>query len=137
MITGIDFNRVFKIIPYNSMLLRANAPVFTIVDVTDFHLQTLGQTRMNLVGRGLFDVFPLDSNTNSHILFESLVKVADTGERDHIPVIHYDIPEGGTIKEKYWSVENIPYTETDKRQYILNFALDITEVYKAGFLNIK
>jgi len=54
----VDYSIVFRALPTPSIVLRPNAPIFTIVDANDAYLALLTKSREELVGKGFFQVFP-------------------------------------------------------------------------------
>ncbi len=128
-----DYQAVFAAAPGNYLLLN---PDFTIVGVTDAYLAATMTIRSEILGRGLFDVFPdnPDDPTADGVrnLRNSLVRVLATRRPDRMPVQKYDIrrPEtgGGGFEERYWSPLNTPVLGSDgKVQYIVHWVEDVTE----------
>ena len=54
----IDHEALFRSVPDLLLVLRADPPVFTIVDATSSYLRATLTERATIVGRSLFDVFP-------------------------------------------------------------------------------
>jgi signal transduction histidine kinase len=93
-------------------------------------------TRNDIIGRGIFDVFP-DNPADPHAdgvrnLRASLERVFKNRLPDTMPVQKYDIrrpaSEGGFFEERYWSPVNSPVLgNNDELIYIIHRVEDITE----------
>jgi PAS domain-containing protein len=53
-----DFQALFEAAPGLYLVLAPDAPRYTIVAASDAYARATATTREELVGRGLFDVFP-------------------------------------------------------------------------------
>jgi PAS domain-containing protein len=108
----IDFAALFGASPNPYVLLD---PRFTIVTMNDAYLQVTMRRRDELVGRNIFDAFPSDPDSESHRqLRGALERVLRTGERDHLPLIQYDIPlPNGGFEERSWSATHTPLLGPD------------------------
>ena len=53
-----EIRRLFWGTPNPYLILRPNSPRFTIVEVNDLYLHVTGTERSEIIGRGLFEVFP-------------------------------------------------------------------------------
>src|SRR5437660_186610 len=87
-----DFRALFQAVPGAHLILT---PDLTIVGVTDAYLRATMTAREEILGRGLFDVFP-DNPDDPHAsgvrnLSASLQRVIDTGAPDAMAVQKYDI----------------------------------------------
>ncbi len=112
---GTDFGYLFSALPVPCLMLRADAPHFTILAATDSYLAATCSTRTDIVGRGLFEAFPDNSQdpfaTGVRDLLSSLERVLATRTADSMGLQKYDIPrrDGATGFElKYWSPVNSP-----------------------------
>lgn len=91
-ITEIDV-RLFEGVSGNNVLVLSNPPHFTILGVTESYLQETGKSRGQLMGKGLFEVFPANPDDET-----------DTGENDlrfsfsevikHKKIHHLPTPSG-------------------------------------------
>lgn len=103
----------FNAAPGNYLLLF---PDLRIAGVTDSYLAVTMTRREDILGRGLFDVFPdnPDEPTADGVsnLRRSLERVLSTRRPDRMPVQKYDIrrpeEEGGGFEERHWSPLNTP-----------------------------
>ena len=128
-----DFQVLFESVPGLYLVLT---PDFTIVAASDAYLRAVLMTRDDILGRGLFDVFPdnpddpsADGKMN---LRASLKRVISQLAPDALPVQKYDIrrPEsqGGGFEERYWSPLNSPaFGKDGKLAYIIHRVEDVTE----------
>jgi len=115
-----------------SLVLKANAPVFTILAASDLYLELTHKQRQEVLGKGLFEVYPGNhaDPTEKDSVFSSFKRVIDTAKRDKLPVFKYDIAvEGSLFKEThYWTNENEPILDDNgKVAYIINTTNNITE----------
>jgi signal transduction histidine kinase/ActR/RegA family two-component response regulator len=130
---GPDFHALFEAAPGLYLVLDAN---FRIVAVTDAYLVATMTTRDEIVGRGIFDVFPDNPDdpdaTGVANLRASLERVRDRRVADTMAVQKYDIrrpeEEGGGFEVRYWSPRNSPVLDDYKRlKYIVHRVEDVTE----------
>ena len=111
--TPPDFQALFQSTPGLYLVL---APDFTIKAVTDAYLHATMTNREDILGRGVFDVFPDNphdpSATGVRNLRTSLQRVLQDKTSDAMAVQKYDIrkpeSEGGGFEERYWSPVNSP-----------------------------
>lgn len=124
------FQIIFEKSP-GSLLVKADAPHFTIMAASDAYLTITNATRELIIGKSFFRVFPDDDNdpkdeTSARKTFN---KVLETGQKIDIPTYRYDTrdPETGNYNIRYWSCSNVPFFCGDgKVMYILNTIADIT-----------
>ena len=128
-----DFYPIFDATPGNYLLLDRD---FTIVGVNQCYLAATKTKREEIVGRGLFEVFPDNPDEPSadgvRNLRASLQRVLAEKRPDRMPVQHYDIrrpeAEGGGFEERYWSPLNSPVLGEDGEvRYIIHWVEDVTE----------
>lgn len=120
-----------------ALLVRADAPRFTIVAASDAYLEVTSSKREDILGKGFSEVFPDNPDNNiaedaraQHVFTE----VTTTGKKIDIPGYRYDVrnAETGKYEECHWSCSNVPLPGNDgKIAYILNTIVDITEEVKA------
>src|SRR6185295_17503170 len=111
-----DFQVLFESAPGLFLVLLPDAPRFTIVAVSDAYLRATMTQRQNILGHGVFDVFPDNPNdpatTGVAKVAASFCRVLQSREPDTMAVQKYDIrrPEsaGGGFEERYWSPVNSP-----------------------------
>src|SRR5467141_604875 len=131
--TPPDFQALFQSTPGRYLVL---APDFTIKAVTDAYLLATMTNRENILGRGVFDVFPDNPNdpsaTGVRNLRTSLQRVLQGKTSDAMAVQKYDIrkpeSEGGGFEERYWSPVNSPVLGPNGEVlYIIHRVEDVTE----------
>jgi signal transduction histidine kinase len=135
-----DFQTLFESAPGLYLVLT---PELTIVAVSDAYLHATMTKREEILGRGLFDVFPdnPDDPAASGVgnLRASLERVLDSRAADAMAVQKYDIrrpeSEGGGFEERYWSPVNSPVLgENQEIAYIIHRVEDVTEFIRLKHL---
>jgi len=131
-----DFRAVFHAAPTPMLLLAADAPRFTMVEVNRMHAAAFRTTREALEGQGLFEVFPatLDATTQAFVdtVRESLERTLASRRPDVMPVQRYAITGAdGQPEERYWSAVQTPIVGVDGRiTHILSTVRDVTAEVK-------
>lgn len=101
------------------------------------YLAMTQRTAADLIGTPVFEAFDAgpgsEAPENARQLRASFEKVFATGVRNDIPVIHYAIPvadaDGRRVYEdRYWSVIHTPLHRNGAVEYVLQYAIDITEL---------
>jgi signal transduction histidine kinase len=130
-----DYRDLFKAAPGLYLVLRPDEK-FTIAAVNDAYARATMTKRAEILGRGLFEVFPDnpdDPNADGvRNLKASLHRVLQNRAPDAMAVQKYDIrrPEadGGGFEERYWSPLNSPVLGKDGNiVYIIHRVEDVTE----------
>ncbi len=132
----IDYAAVFRALPGMVALLT---PDLVYADANDDFLRLAGRTREQLLGRYIFDVFPENPNdpaaAGMRETRESMLRVADTGERDTMALLRYDIEDAhrpGHWQEHYWSPVNAPVLGPDGQvMLIVHRVEEVTELIRA------
>jgi PAS domain S-box-containing protein len=131
-----DFRVLFESVPGLYLVLLPDNPIFTIVAVSDAYAAATMTKRREILGQGLFEVFPDNpadpDATGVHNLHASLLRVLKKRAPDAMPVQKYDIrrpmSEGGGFEERYWSPVNSPVIgEAGYIEYIIHRVEDVTE----------
>ncbi len=137
MISSHDFRLLLESSPHPYLILLPD-DAFTIGAVNDRYLAVTGTHRDQIVGKGLFEVFP-DNPDDTRVqgvsdLRASLQRVRQDGVQDVMGVQKYDIPvrsggaDGGAFETRYWSPVNTPvFDEQRQIRYIIHHVEDITE----------
>jgi signal transduction histidine kinase/ActR/RegA family two-component response regulator len=129
----VDFQALFEAVPGRYLVLD---PDLRIVAVSDAYLEATMTKREDILGRGLFEVFPDNPDdpdaTGVSNLRASLDRVRRRRAPDTMAFQKYDIrrPEadGGGFEERYWSPINCPVTDEHGRlRYIIHRVEDVTE----------
>jgi PAS domain-containing protein len=127
----LDYKLVFDHMPGMCLVLD---PAFIIVAQNAEHARLTLSMNKQVVGRGLFEVFPDNPNDSAadgvSAVRRSLLKVLKTREPDAMPVIRYDVqPDYGAFQERYWAIINTPILDADGYvRWIINRADDVTEL---------
>ncbi|MCY1017588.1 PAS domain-containing sensor histidine kinase [Pyxidicoccus sp. MSG2] len=131
----VDFQRLFEKSPGLYLVLAPDA-AFTILAVTDAYLRATMTRREDVLGRGLFDLFPDNPEdaqaTGTRNLRASLEHALATRAPDVMAVQKYDIPRpGGGFEERHWSPVNTPVLSEDGQvRYLIHQVEDMTEVVR-------
>jgi signal transduction histidine kinase/ActR/RegA family two-component response regulator len=129
----LDFRSLFESAPGCYLVLD---PELVIVAVSDAYLRVTMTRREQIVGRGLFEVFPDNPDdpeaTGVGNLRASLDQVRRGRVADTMTVQKYDIrrpdAEGGGFEVRYWSPLNTPVFAADgELVYIIHRVEDVTE----------
>jgi signal transduction histidine kinase len=127
---GPDFRSLFEGAPNPYLVL---APDLTIIAVNDCYLKATVTKRNEILGKGVFEVFPDNPNDSAATgvgnLRASLLRVLESKTADAMAVQKYDIPrpEGG-FEERYWSPLNTPIlNDQGEVEYIIHRVEDVTE----------
>jgi signal transduction histidine kinase len=128
-----DFRILFESVPGLYLVLT---PDLVIVAVSDAYLRATMTVRDNILGRGLFEIFPDNPDdpgaTGTSNLKASLERVLQTRQPDTMAVQKYDIrrpeSEGGGFEERYWSPINSPVLgPSGAVAFIIHRVEDVTE----------
>jgi PAS domain S-box-containing protein len=133
-----DALRILNAAPDNYLILLPDAPRFSIVGVTDSYLKATYTRREDILGKGLFEVFPdnpdLQEATGVQNLSASLYYVLEHKREHRMADQRYDVPnpEGGEFVYKVWRPLNRPVlNDKGEVQYILHNVEDVTVLVKA------
>ncbi|HZC71678.1 MAG TPA: ATP-binding protein [Jatrophihabitans sp.] len=135
---GVDFQAILESAPGLYLILD---PELRVVAVTDAYLAATMTRHEEVVGRGIFEVFPDNPDDPAAAgvanLRASLERVRRELVTDVMPVQRYDIrrpaEEGGGFEERFWSPANSPVVSPDGGlRYLLHRVEDVTEFVRAG-----
>ncbi|HUR69819.1 MAG TPA: ATP-binding protein [Candidatus Thermoplasmatota archaeon] len=134
-ITAQEFELLFEHAPGHFLVLEPSPP-YVIVAVSDAYLRATMTTRAQILGRGIFDVFP-DNPRDPHAdgvrnLGDSLARVASSRQSDSMAIQKYDIRkpggQGEEFEERFWSPLNSPVVDAAGRlRFIIHRVEDVTE----------
>ena len=128
-----DFKALFEAAPGLYLVLN---PDLSIVAVSEAYLRATMTKRAEILGRGIFEVFPdnPDDPAASGVrnLKASLERVLQTRAADSMAVQKYDIrrpdAEGGGFEERFWSPVNSPVLAAGGTvAYVIHRVEDVTE----------
>lgn len=131
-----DFRKCFEAAPNLFLLLLPDSPTFTIVAVSDAYLKATKTKRDEILGRGIFEIFPDNPNdpqaTGVSNLRDSLIRVVIERAPDTMAVQKYDVrrseEEGGGFEERFWSPVNTPVLGEDRQVInVIHRVEDVTE----------
>jgi PAS domain S-box-containing protein len=129
-----DFKTIFEHSPNAYMVLDRN---LRYVAANAAYAQVSGVTVADLLGRGIFDIFPHDpanpSNENATRLRQSFERVLASGETHVLPLIPYRVPRRRDgiveLEERYWSATHTPLLDArGEVAFILQHTVDVTEL---------
>ena len=131
-----DFKKIFESSPALCLVLD---PFLKIVAVSDAYLSATMTKRDDILGKGIFEVFPDNPDdreaTGTKNLRASLQRVLARKIPDTMAIQKYDIRrpsnEGGKFEVHYWSPINCPVlNENDELVYIVHRVEEVTEFIK-------
>ncbi len=131
-----DMARAFDASPNPYTMLTTD---FRYAGMNQAYLDAVGRSRSELIGNNLFEIFDAGGQSeqareNVRQLKNSFERVLQTGEPDHLALIHYPIevkgPDGQPrIEDRYWSATHTPIRDgAGEIVYILQHTTDITEL---------
>lgn len=132
-----SFTRLFQASPAPFLVIKPDAPRFTIVEVNDAYLAATMRTRNEVVGRGIFEAYPDNPNdtmiSGVSTLRASLERVLASREPDVLARFQYDISRpDGTFERRWWSPVNSPVLDEDGQvEAIIHNANDVTAALHA------
>jgi signal transduction histidine kinase len=144
--TESEFRLLFDAAPGLFLVLRPDSPHFTIAAVTEAYLQATMTRREQMLGRGLFEVFPDNPQDPSadgvSNLRSSLNRAIAHKLADKMAVQKYDIRrperEGGGFEIRYWSPVNTPvFDAAGKLIYLIHRVEDVTELVRSDEVKRK
>jgi PAS domain S-box-containing protein len=132
----IDYKQIFDHSPAAKLIIAADAPVFTILDVNEAYLLRTNSTRDDLVGKSVFSVFPANPDDlvseNIALTIDSFEKVIETRQPHTISDYRYDIPVRGSDKfeERYWTTTNTPILDEEGNvTYLIHSPVNTTALH--------
>ena len=132
-----SFTRLFRASPAPFLVLKPDAPHFTIAEVNDAYLSATMRTRDEVVGRGIFEAYPsnpFDQNIESvSALRTSLEKVLASRQSDMLPGLQYDVARpNGSFEARWWSPINSAVLDDDGEvEALIHNANDVTKERQA------
>jgi PAS domain S-box-containing protein len=132
-----DFRALFEALPGLYLVLLPDEPDYTIVAVNTAYAHATLARPEEIIGRGLFEVFPDNPDdpqaTGVRNLQASLQRVLATRAPDTMEVQKYDIRAPGSkggFEERYWSPVNSPLLDANGGvRFIVHRVEDITDFW--------
>ena len=134
---GPDFRALFEAAPGLYLVLRADAPRFTVEAASDAYLRATLTTRDGpggIVGRGIFEAFPDPPGdptaTGTREVRASLERALATGAPDAMPVQPYAIRRpDGAWEDRAWLPLHTPVRDpaTGRVTHVIQRVEDVTE----------
>ena len=131
-----DFRTLFESAPGLYLVVEPDAPRYTVVAASDLYLRATMRKREEILGRGLFEVWPPNpaepESTGVDNTAASLERVIRNRAPDTMAVQRHDVrqpeQEGGAVEKRFWSPVNSPVFGRDgELLYILHRVQDVTE----------
>lgn len=137
-----DFERLFELAPTPMLLLAADAPRFTMLAVNQAHRRAFRTQAMQIVGSGVFEVFPDTPDPMTGEFMESirlsLTRALASGRPDEMAVQPYGvIGAGGELQTRYWGATHTPLRDgaDDPIVQILSTIREVTAEVEARRAN--
>lgn len=131
---GNDYEPLFHASPNPYVLLT---PDLTLVDVNNAYLRMMGFERQAVLGRPLFEAFPIPGEEQARLVRDSFARVIAGKAEDSITSLHYPLLHQTDTEEvwedRYWTLVNTPlFDEAGEISFILNYVTDITHIIQQG-----
>ncbi|MGI5182690.1 response regulator [Dactylosporangium sp. CA-152071] len=127
--TTVGYRLLFQHAPAALLVLD---PQLTIVDASDAYLAATMRTRHGLIGRHVFEAFPVNPDDPDApgvaSLEASLRRVLREQTTDVMAIHQYDIPRvGGGFEKRFWAPVSVPVCDEDGRlRWIVHRVDDVT-----------
>ncbi len=119
------------------LLLAADTPRFTIIDVNKAYLEATMTTREQLLGRGVFEMFPDNPGdpgmTGVSQLRASFEDALASKRPAALPRLKYDVARpDGSFAERWWDPINTPMLDAAGNvSALIHHATDVTHIVRA------
>ncbi|MBO3270634.1 MULTISPECIES: PAS domain-containing protein [Hymenobacter] len=135
----IDYQKLFHALPDNFLLMAPNEEA-TVLDNTDSHVAVSLKSRSQVVGKPLFEAYPVADQNEVDILAGSHAHVRQHRTPHTMPLIRYDLErpaeQGGGFEERYWQATHYPILdEQGSLLYVLQKTEDVTEQHQTFLRN--
>ena len=119
------------------LIIAADAPLYTMLDVNNAYLEATHTRRGDLIGKPVFGVFPGNPSDNVSKNIERTIFSFEQAIKNKVPHTmtnyRYDIPIPGTddFEERYWTTSNIPVMNNDGEViYFIHTPANVTQLVK-------
>ncbi|MBD1397760.1 PAS domain S-box protein [Pontibacter sp. JH31] len=129
---SLDYLEIFNQMPGCFVVLQPNPPLYTILAISDELLQITARSRKDIIGKGVFEVYPenpeVTSASGASQLRISLQNAILHKKADYMPLVRYDITNpGGEFETRYWSAHSKPVlSQSGEVLYIVHTTSDVT-----------
>ncbi|GAA3956946.1 hybrid sensor histidine kinase/response regulator [Allohahella marinimesophila] len=130
-----DYRLLFDSTPYPYLVM---APDLTVIGANAAYLKSVGRTKADIVGRYVFDAFPVNPNdpesTNVQEVKSSLEMAIATKRPHSTPCLRYavstDTPAGPGFVERFWRAVHTPSVdEKGEVVFVTQSSIDVTDLY--------
>lgn len=125
-----DCQNVFRQLPERKLLIAAQAPDFTIIDVTDSFATMIEKPRGDIVGKPYFDVFPEQDELKA-ALTKAFRAVMRSKRPQTLATVRHDLPnpdDPSETLERYWRPMLYPITDDSGAVvYIAQISVNATQ----------
>jgi PAS domain S-box-containing protein len=119
-----DLRVLLDAVPGPCLVLRPNDPIFTIVAANNAFAQASLTNPAEIVGRGVFDVFPQATGVKN---FQASLRQVLASRASHTMATQ----KGSGFEERYWNPINTPLLGEDGEvRFIIHRLEDVTELEK-------
>ncbi len=127
----VDFERLFQKLPSPHMVLDRD---LRFVAVNAAYEKVTMRRSEELVGRGMFEVFPNEGDGGKR-LRDSFLRVFERNESDTLAYLRYEIPvpaeRGGGLEERYWTAVHTPLEDSAGNiRYLMQNTVDVTDIVR-------
>lgn len=130
-----SYKAIFDIIPVPCIIIKADNPRFTIIEVNQLYLKVTMGFKQKFIGKPFFEVFPQnpdDGEVDQKIAKykEVIQKLLDTKQPVRHGTVRFDLwnPQTNTYYKKYWeSVCNPVFDDRGEIEFIAVCPIDVTE----------
>jgi PAS domain S-box-containing protein len=131
--TEPDMTAIFNAVPAACMVM---SPGFTIVAVSDAHLESTGARREQILGRHIFDAFPDNPDQPGadgvSKIRTSIMRVLQSKLPDVMPIQRYDVPINGEpdsgFTVRYWKPMHTPVLNNEGDvAYVIQYVENVTQ----------
>ncbi|RYE49640.1 MAG: PAS domain-containing protein, partial [Sphingobacteriales bacterium] len=136
-ISQAGYINIFNNSPVAQLIMKTDAPIYTIIAVNDAYLSSTNTSREALIGQSVFAAFPGNPTDQESKNIERTKYSFEEAIRSRSPHTmsnyRYDIPIPGTneFEERYWTTTNIPVLdEQGEVSFFIHSPNNVTELIK-------
>lgn len=125
----MDFSEIFRQLPNMDVILNKDLEV---IEATDMYINKTHNTRENLIGKNLFEAFPVNPRIPElrDKILNSLQLVIKSGKTDFIGTFQYDLQDKTTLRyyKKFWNAYSIPLMSKQGIAGVIHRVEDVSEL---------